>query len=51
LILGMDVLGTMQKFVVDYGRKEFQFKTYGQACASINRCQSGNCGTRLKPRT
>ena len=49
LIVGMDVLGTLQKFVVDYGRKEFQIKTYVQRGASIDRCVSGgNCATRLK---
>jgi predicted aspartyl protease len=51
LILGMDVLGTVQKFVVDYGRREFLIKTYRQSNASVDRCQSGNCGTRLKPRS
>ncbi len=48
LILGMDVLGTMQKFVVDYGRREFQIKAYPQTGAELDRCLSGNCGSRLK---
>lgn len=48
LILGMDVLGTVQKFVVDYGRREFQIKAYPQTGAEVDRCRSGNCGTRLK---
>ncbi|MDH4053115.1 MAG: aspartyl protease family protein [Rubrivivax sp.] len=48
LIVGMDVLGTVQKFVVDYGRREFQIKAYPQTGAEVDRCRSGNCGTRLK---
>ncbi len=48
LILGMDVLGTVQKFVVDYGRREFQIKAYPQTGAEVDRCLSGNCGSRLK---
>ena len=48
LIVGMDVLGTEQKFVVDYGRREFQIKAYPQTGADVDRCLSGNCGTRLR---
>jgi hypothetical protein len=49
LIVGMDVLGTLQKFVVDYGRREFQIKTYAQGGASIDRCiLGGNCASRLR---
>ena len=48
LILGMDVLGTVQNFVVDYGRREFQLKAYPQTGADVDRCLSGTCGTRLK---
>jgi len=48
LIVGMDVLGTVQKFVVDYGRREFQIKAYPQTGADVDRCLAGTCGTRLK---
>jgi len=48
LIVGMDVLGTVQKFVVDYGRREFQLKAYPQTGADVDRCLAGTCGTRLK---
>lgn len=49
LIVGMDVLGTLQKFVVDYGRREFQIKTYAERGAAIDRCVSGgNCASRLR---
>ena len=48
LIVGMDVLGTVQKFVVDYGRSEFQLKAYPQTGADVDRCLSGTCGSRLK---
>jgi predicted aspartyl protease len=49
LIVGMDVLGTLQKFIVDYGRREFQIKTYAERGAAIDRCVSGgNCASRLR---
>lgn len=49
LIVGMDVLGKLQKFVVDYGRREFQIKTYALPGAAIDRCVSGgNCASRLR---
>lgn len=49
LIVGMDVLGTLRKFVVDYGRREFQIKTYAERGAAIDRCVSGgNCASRLR---
>ena len=48
LIVGMDVLGTVQKFVVDYGRREFQIKAYPRTGADVDRCLAGTCGTRLK---
>jgi predicted aspartyl protease len=48
LIVGMDVLGTVHKFVVDYGRREFQIKAYPRTGADVDRCLAGTCGTRLK---
>jgi hypothetical protein len=42
------VLGTVQKFVVDYGRREFQIKAFPRTGADVDRCLSGSCGTRLK---
>jgi predicted aspartyl protease len=49
LIVGMDVLGTLRRFVVDYGRREFQIKTYAERGAAIDRCVSGgNCASRLR---
>jgi predicted aspartyl protease len=49
LIVGMDVLGKLQRFVVDYGRREFQIKPYAASGAAIDRCVSGgNCASRLR---
>jgi predicted aspartyl protease len=48
LIVGMDALGTVQRFVVDYARSEFQIKTFAQAGATLHKCSSANCASRLK---
>lgn len=48
LIVGMDVLGTVEKFVVDYGRREFQLKARPPVGAAVIRCNLGNCATRLR---
>lgn len=51
LVVGMDILGTLRKFIVDYPRSEFQLQTYGQDEPSLQMCNvSGRCGSRL-PRT
>ena len=49
LLIGMDLLGTLERFVVDYGRQEFWLRTYRQKGVKFNRCTL-DCGTRL-PRT
>ncbi len=48
LIVGMDALGTVQRFVVDYARSEFHIKTFAEAGASLHKCSSANCASRLK---
>jgi len=40
LVIGMDLLGTLQRFVVDYRRGEFHFKTW----------ETGLRPTEVKPR-
>ena len=46
LLIGMDLLGTLEQFVVDYGRQEFQLKTRASKDVVINTC-TVSCGTRL----
>jgi predicted aspartyl protease len=44
LLIGMDLLGTMQQFVVDYRRREFHFKTWESSDRPSNRrCIDTGC--------
>lgn len=47
LVVGMDVLGTLDRFVVDYRRQEFQMKSRGPTGATFRRCTSSTCGSRI----
>jgi predicted aspartyl protease len=42
LVIGMDLLGTLQRFVVDYRRGEFHFKTWGSD-AGAKDCREIGC--------
>jgi predicted aspartyl protease len=46
LLIGMDLLGTLEQFIVDYGRHEFQLKPRASKDIGIQRC-TVNCGTRV----
>ncbi len=48
LLIGMDLIGTLERFIVDYGRREFQLKTYAPRRAVVRNCSSNECGTRLR---
>jgi predicted aspartyl protease len=48
LLIGMDLIGTLERFVVDYGRREFQLKVYAPRRAVVRNCSSNECGTRLR---
>jgi len=50
LLIGMDLIGTLERFIVDYGRREFQLKTYAPRRAVVHNCSSNECGTRLRRR-
>jgi len=50
LLIGMDLIGTLERFIVDYGRREFQLKTYAPRRAVVRHCSSNECGTRLRRR-
>jgi len=43
ILIGMDLLGTMQQFVVDYRRREFHFKTWPADRPGNRRCIDVGC--------
>lgn len=47
MVVGMDVLGRLEHFIVDYKRREFQLKGIGTQGALIRRCTPGTCGSRI----
>ena len=48
LLIGMDLLGTVPRFVVDYPRREFQLKTWpGRRKPGIRHCGGTECRTRI----
>jgi len=47
LVVGMDVLGRLERFVVDYKRKEFQMKSVGPKGVAIRRCTQSTCASRI----
>lgn len=47
LVVGMDVLGGLERFVVDYKRAEFQVKSRGSNGFDVRRCTSSTCGSRI----
>ena len=47
LVVGMDVLGGLERFVVDYQRAEFQMKSRGSSGFDVRRCTSSTCGSRI----
>ena len=46
LLIGMDMLGRLDRFVVDYGREEFQIKLRTTSKFTYDNCTIG-CGTRV----
>lgn len=47
LLIGMDLLGTLQRFVVDYPRREFLLKSRPSGIPGIRRCGGTECQTRI----
>jgi predicted aspartyl protease len=50
LVIGMDMLGMLRQFVVDYKRREFQLKPHETAGVVLNRCVAQRCATRIPGR-
>jgi len=50
LLVGMDLLGTLQEFVVDYPRRELQLKAYPDPTTQrVRRCGPNECQSRIPP--
>jgi hypothetical protein len=47
LVVGMDVLGGLERFVIDYKRGEFQMKSSTSKGFGVRRCTSSTCGSRI----
>jgi predicted aspartyl protease len=47
LVVGMDVLGRLERFVIDYKRQEFQMKSSESKGVAVRRCTSSTCGSRI----
>jgi predicted aspartyl protease len=47
LVVGMDVLGRLERFIIDYRRKEFQIKGSDTHGSMMRRCTSSTCGSRI----
>ena len=50
LVIGMDMLGMLRQFVVDYKRREFQLQPYDMPGFVLNRCVAQRCDTRIPSR-
>jgi len=48
LLIGMDLLGTLERFVVDYSRREFHLKPVSSGRPTLHRC-GNECNTRIPP--
>jgi predicted aspartyl protease len=46
LLIGMDLLGTLEQFVVDYSRREFHLKPVSSRQPTLHRC-GNECNTRI----
>ena len=46
LLIGMDLLGTLEQFVVDYSRREFHLKPVSSGRPTLHRC-GNECNTRI----
>lgn len=50
MLVGMDLLGTMRQFVVDYPRRELQLKPYPDPTKQrVRRCGPNECQSRIPP--
>jgi predicted aspartyl protease len=48
LVIGMDLLGMLQRFVVDYRRREILIRPYGLEGLQLNKCVAKRCDTWIR---
>lgn len=49
ILIGMDLLGTLEQFVVDYTRREFYLRPASSGRPMLHRCGGIECNTRIPP--
>ena len=49
ILIGMDLLGTLEQFVVDYTRREFHLRPVSSGQPMLRRCGGIECNTRIPP--
>ncbi|HET7204923.1 MAG TPA: retroviral-like aspartic protease family protein [Steroidobacteraceae bacterium] len=47
LLIGMDLIGKLRRFAVDYRRSEIQFMPYASAGAEVRKCGPTECRSRI----
>jgi predicted aspartyl protease len=51
ILVGMDLIGTLQRFVIDYKRQEIYLQARKQArSTTVRKCGPGQCQTRIPVR-
>jgi predicted aspartyl protease len=49
LVIGMDLIGTLRQFAVDYRRKELQLTTFLPTLPNLRKCGPNECQSRIPP--
>jgi predicted aspartyl protease len=47
LLIGMDLIGSLERFVVDYRQREFHLKLRPSGTVAIRDCRRAGCGSRV----
>ena len=47
VVIGMDMIGTLRWFAVDYRRREMQLSTYQGIVPNVRKCGPNECATRI----
>jgi hypothetical protein len=47
LLIGMDLIGSFERFIVDYRQREFHLKLHPSDEVSISQCRRPGCGSRI----
>jgi len=49
VVIGMDLIGTLRRFAVDYRRRELQLTTFRDTVPNVHKCGPNECGSRIPP--